>query len=73
MITGISTVAGGMKVTFSGAPLQGYHVERANVLSGDGTGWSDLGSVTTDESGQGEYIDSSAPADQAFYRIARPQ
>jgi len=49
-----------------------YHVQRAIDLSA-GSEWTDMGPVITDASGQGEFVDSNAPAGQAFYRIARPQ
>jgi hypothetical protein len=66
-VTGISSVDGAMVISFAGAPNQTYQIERAQDLQ---SGWSNIGSATTDSAGQGQFTDSNAPANHGFYRTA---
>ncbi len=64
-IISIAAVNGGMTLTVNGSPNQAYQIERAHDILG---GWANIGSATTDASGQGQFTDSNAPADHGFYR-----
>ncbi|HXJ72459.1 MAG TPA: hypothetical protein VNM37_06385, partial [Candidatus Dormibacteraeota bacterium] len=64
-IISISKVAGGMQLTVNGAPNRAYQIERSGNILG---GWANIGSATTDSSGQGQFTDTNAPADHGFYR-----
>jgi len=62
---------GSMKLTFSAAPGTVSQVQYAS--SPAGATWRNLGSTTTDASGNGTMIDSTAnQASSRFYRIAVP-
>lgn len=62
---------GSMKLTFSAAPGTASQVQYAS--SPTGATWRNLGTTTTDVSGNGTMIDSTATqASSRFYRIAVP-
>jgi hypothetical protein len=64
-IISIAAVNGGMRLTVNGGPNQAFQIERSHDILG---GWANIGSATTDASGQGAFTDSDAPADHGFYR-----
>jgi len=62
---------GSMKITFSAAPGTASQVQYAS--SPTGATWRNLGTTTTDASGNGTMIDATATqASSRFYRIAVP-
>lgn len=62
---------GSMKVTFTAAPGSASQVQYA--ASPTGATWRNLGSTTTDASGNGTLIDSTATQTSSrFYRVAVP-
>jgi len=56
-------------VRFAGIGGYTYAIQRTSTLSNGVLSWSDLGSVVTDNSGFGEFPDTTYPAGQAFYRV----
>jgi len=69
MISDISFLTSQVLVRFSGIAGYTYHVERAPSLLDGTSGWIDLGSAATDDSGNAEFTDATPPAGQAFYRV----
>jgi hypothetical protein len=68
-MTGIAVMAGGVRLRFAGLPHYTYRVQRAPTATGP---WTTLGPATTASNGQGEFLDTDAPPDTAFYRTAWP-
>lgn len=62
-------VSSGYQVSFFGLPGHSYTIQRATNLTGP---WVTLGSVTTDGSGLGAFVDTNAPPTGAFYRTTCP-
>ena len=54
---------------FTGIAGYTYHVERTPSVVGGGSGWVDVGSATTDGSGNGQFADASPIPGRAFYRV----
>jgi hypothetical protein len=74
IVTGLFIQTNGVRIVCSGVSGLTYHVERSHDLAVPGpSGWTDLGTVTMDNSGAGEFVDHSAPADKAFYRVVWKQ
>jgi hypothetical protein len=71
-LTGITAVTNGMQITLTGASNHVYHVERTLALEGIVTVWQDLGTVTTDGTGRGEFTDTNPAAEQGYYRTVKP-
>jgi hypothetical protein len=71
-LTGIQAVPNGIKITFKGSAGQTYQFERTSALQNSGTVWTNIGSAMTDAAGQGEFIDTSAPPGNGFYRAVSP-
>jgi hypothetical protein len=65
LLIGIQALPEGIKIEFTGASNHTYQVQRALALQ---TGWTNIGSATTDASGHGEFTDTNPAADHAFYR-----
>jgi subtilisin-like proprotein convertase family protein len=72
VLRGITAGMDGIKLTFSASPGYTYQIERASSLQNSGTVWTNIGTATTDASGQGEFTDSNPPATQAYYRTVSP-
>jgi hypothetical protein len=68
VMTGISTVPNGIRITFTGNAGFTYQVERAAALQAGGTVWEKIGTATTDNAGQGEFTDTNPTPSQGFYR-----
>jgi hypothetical protein len=68
VLTGIQRAGSAFIVRFTGIPGYSYHLERTPALSGAAAAWTDLGSITTDNSGNAQFTDSVPPAGAAFYR-----
>jgi hypothetical protein len=68
-LTGISVVTNGIQVTFVGIPGYTYHVQRAPTPTGP---WTDLGTATANNIGQGVFTDTDPPQDQGYYRTSWP-
>jgi hypothetical protein len=68
MLKGVQLVPNGVKLTFSGSASSTYQIERASALQINGTVWTNIGSVTTDAAGLGEFTDPNPPPGQGFYR-----
>ncbi len=60
---------GSCTVAFQGAPEVIYEMRRAPNLDGP---WSSVGIQTANPSGLIEFLDTNAPAPQAFYRVSQP-
>src|SRR5262249_10200823 len=67
-LTGLQAVPNGIQLTFSASPGATYQIERASGLQSSGTVWTNIGSATTDASGQGKFTDTNPPATQGYYR-----
>ncbi len=64
-ITAISVQSGATHLTISGTPNVGYHIQASSDL----IHWSDIGTSTTNGSGVGTFVDSSAAKyAERFYR-----
>ena len=72
ILTGLQFVPGGVRITLTGTSGRTYQVQRAGSLGSHGTAWESIGAATTDDSGQGELVDSNPPAGQGFYRAVQP-
>jgi len=72
MLTGIQVLPNGIKLTFSASANRTYQIERASALQNSGTVWTNVGSVTTDSAGQGQFTDINPPPAQGYYRTASP-
>jgi hypothetical protein len=69
VMTGIRSVPNGIKINFSGGSAgRTYQVERTSTLQANGTIWETVGTATTDSIGQGEFIDTTRPGGQSYYR-----
>ena len=68
VLKGIKAGSGWVKLAFSGSAASTYAVERAASLQSVGTVWTNIGSVATDASGQGEFTDTNPTAGQGYYR-----
>jgi hypothetical protein len=68
VLTGIQRAGATFIVRFTGIPGYSYHLERAPALRGQAAVWTDLGSITTDGSGNAQFTDAAPPAGAAFYR-----
>jgi hypothetical protein len=71
-LTGIQLVPDGIKLTLSASANHTYQIERAAALQNGGMAWTNIGSATTDATGQGEFTDTDAPLAQGFYRTVSP-
>jgi hypothetical protein len=71
-LTGIQLVPDGIKLTLSASANHTYQIERAAALQNGGMAWTNIGSATTDATGQGEFTDTEAPVAQGFYRTVSP-
>jgi len=56
---------GGFDVSFKGIPGREYEIQRAPSISGP---WTTLTTVLVEPDGSGFYVDTDAPASEAFYR-----
>jgi len=70
VLTGITAVAGKVRLTFTGSAGSTYQVERAASLQPGATVWTQVGTATTDQAGQGVFTDTNPPAGQGYYRAA---
>lgn len=59
----------GQFIRFTGAPDVTYRLQRAPNVTGP---WDTLTTLTAPASGLLEFHDTTAPADQAFYRTVQP-
>jgi hypothetical protein len=72
-LAGIDTVGAQKRIRFHGIPGFAYRVQRAEVLNGDSTVWTDLpGTATEVTPGAYEYLDTSPPSGTAYYRTVWP-
>ena len=71
-LTGIMVVTNAIKINFTGSPGYTYRLQRALTLLASNTVWVDLGAVTPDSLGKGQFIDAHPSADHAFYRMVWP-
>jgi hypothetical protein len=68
VLTGIQKAGAAYIVRFTGIPGYSYHLQRTPALTGPAAVWTDLGSFTTDSSGNAQFTDSAPPPGAAFYR-----
>ena len=68
VLTGITGGVDGIRLTFSGGADSAYQVERAAKLQGDATVWTGIGTVKTDQAGQGVFTDTHPTPGQGYYR-----
>src|SRR5262249_5231337 len=68
VLTGIQRAGTAFIVRFTGIPGYSYHLERTPALTGPAVAWTDLGSITTDGSGNAQFTDTARPSGKAFYR-----
>ncbi|HEX4265844.1 MAG TPA: autotransporter-associated beta strand repeat-containing protein [Verrucomicrobiae bacterium] len=62
-------VANGWKVSFAATPGYSYRIQRATSLTGP---WMDIDTVTGPENGYVEFVDTTVPVGQSFYRTVTP-
>ena len=67
-LTGIQVLSTGVRITFTGAAAATYQIQRAAALQFKGTAWTNIGSATTDSTGQGQFTDTNPPRGQGYYR-----
>jgi hypothetical protein len=60
---------GTFQISFTGAPNCPYQMQRAAAITGP---WTNIGVVTVNPSGIGQFEDANPPAGNAFYRTAFP-
>jgi hypothetical protein len=66
----ISNSAGSVTLNFTGVPSTTYGVQFSSALSSGA--WSNIGPVTTNGTGVGQYVDSSHSSGAGFYRLIYP-
>jgi hypothetical protein len=71
-LTGIQLMPNGIKVTFSATAGYTYQIERALALQNSGMVWTNIGSATTDATGQGLFTDTNPRPVQGYYRTVSP-
>jgi hypothetical protein len=67
-LTGIQVLSTGVRITFTGSAGSTYQIQRAAALQFKGTAWTNIGSATTDGTGQGEFTDTNPTPGQGYYR-----
>ncbi len=72
MLTGITASQGGVTISFTGSASTAYRIERTAGLEPGAFDWQQVGSVSTDATGRGEFTDVTPPGDRAFYRAVWP-
>jgi hypothetical protein len=73
VITTFSSIAratGSVTLNFTGVPNTTYGVQFSSSLSSNS--WSNIGPVTTNGTGSGQYVDTSQSAGLGFYRLIYP-
>jgi hypothetical protein len=70
-LTGITSVPGGIKITFTGSADYAYQIHRAAALENGNPNWVQVGLATTDAEGLGEFTDLNPTAGQGYYRAVR--
>jgi subtilisin-like proprotein convertase family protein len=68
VLMGITGGGDGIRLTFRGGADSSYQVERAAKLQGSATVWTKIGTVTTDQAGQGVFTDIHPTPGQGYYR-----
>jgi hypothetical protein len=68
--SGIANSAGNVTLNFTGVPNTTYGVQFSSTLSS--SSWSNIGPVTTNGTGVGQYVDSAHPSGSGFYRLIYP-
>jgi hypothetical protein len=68
-LTSIQVNGGTVALTFFGSPGTTYHIQRIGTLQDNGV-WTDIGSATTDATGQGAFTDNNPLSGQGFYRTS---
>jgi hypothetical protein len=68
VLTGITGGVDGIRLTFTGNADYTYQIERAASLRRSGTVWTKIGTVTTDQAGQGVFTDPNPTPGQGYYR-----
>jgi hypothetical protein len=66
----IADSAGSVTLNFTGVANTTYGLQFSSTLSS--SSWSNIGPVTTNGTGVGQYVDSSHPSGTGFYRLIYP-
>ena len=68
--TNIANANGTATLNFTGVPNTTYGLQYSSTLSS--SSWVNVGPVTTNGSGGGQYVDASHPGGNGFYRLVYP-